>query len=429
MHGTQDRHPIWSRNSVLYEINVRQFTPEGTFNALEPHLSRIRDLGIDIVWFMPIYPIGKVRRKGTLGSYYSISDYKAINPEFGTMDDFKRIVATCHQLEMKVLIDWVANHTAWDHHWVSHHPEYYHRDERGNVLAPFDWEDVAHLNYRNEDLRLAMIGEMKYWLQEVNIDGFRCDVADLVPVDFWNQAKGELSKIKSVFMLAESENPAHHLRAFDMSYGSEFHKLMNHVALGERQAWELIGYFSNIAKYFPPDSYILQFTSNHDENSWNGSEYERLGDGVRAFATLSFTVPGMPLVYCGQETGLDKRLKFFDKDFIRWEKDHPMSGFYKKLIALKKRNKALWNGNWGGDIIWINTALDNDIFSFYRLRDAHRVVCVFNFSDARHTVTLRNEEIAGNYTDVFTGAPVVLKTNPKVEIGPWAYIILEANTK
>lgn len=270
-----------------------------------------------------------------------------------------------------------------------------------------------------------MIDEMKFWIHEADIDGFRCDVADLVPVDFWNQARGELNKLKNVFMLAEAENPAHHLRAFDMSYGSEFYKTMNHVALGERQAWELIGYFSNLARCFPPDSYILQFTSNHDENSWNGSEYERLGEGVKAFAALTFVVPGMPLIYSGQETGLSHRLKFFDKDEIVWTTGRPMTNFYTTLIQLKKRCKALWNGDWGGEIIWINTALDDFIFSFYRARDAHKVVCVFNFSDARHTVTLRNEDIIGNYTEAFTGHRVVFRPNPKVDLAPWGFTILE----
>ncbi|HLW07104.1 MAG TPA: alpha-amylase family glycosyl hydrolase, partial [Marinilabiliaceae bacterium] len=334
----------WSKDAVIYEVNTRQYTEAGTFEAFEAHLPRLKELGVDILWFMPIYPIGEKNRKGTLGSYYSIRDYQAVNPEFGTMEDFKSLVQKAHELDMKVILDWVANHTSWDHEWITTHPEWYTKDSIGNMIAPFDWTDVAQLDYTQEGVRTAMKSALNFWVNETDIDGYRCDVAGMVPVDFWESAAEELNAIKPIFMLAEDEAETDLLlKAFNANYGWEFHHIMNDIAKDDKTAVDATEYLQNITNKYPKGAYPMQFTSNHDENSWNGTTHERMGDAANTFAALTFVVEGMPLIYNGQEAGLNKRLEFFEKDFIDWS-DLSASQLYSQLIKLKKENKALWNG-------------------------------------------------------------------------------------
>lgn len=273
------------------------------------------DLGVDILWFMPIHPIGELNRKGSLGSYYSVRDYKAVNPEFGTMEDFKNLVNKAHELGFKVILDWVANHTSFDHQWATDHPEWYTRDEKGNIVSPFDWTDVADLKYDNNPaLWDAMIDALKFWVVEANIDGYRCDVAGMVPVAFWEKARTELDAVKPVFMLAEDEGQRDLMKkAFDANYGWEFHHIMNNIAKGEKNAADVWAYFAKEDTLFAPTSFRMMMTSNHDENSWNGTEFERMGDGAKAFAVMAYTIPGFPMMYNGQEVALNKRLLFFEK--------------------------------------------------------------------------------------------------------------------
>ncbi|NJM15628.1 MAG: hypothetical protein HC896_09885 [Bacteroidales bacterium] len=242
MNPTPWHHPSWTERAVIYEVNTRQFTKSGTFAEFKGHLDRLQDLGVDIIWFMPIYPIGQKQRKGSLGSYYSIKDYKDINPEFGTKEDFKQLVNEIHKRGMYVLIDWVANHTAWDNPLTETNPEFYHQNEKGKIVAPFDWEDVAHLNYANRDLWSYMSGAMEYWVKEFDVDGFRCDVADLVTVEFWNFARNQVEKIKPVFMLAEAENADYNNLAFNMSYASSLHRNFTAIAKGDKGAYEIISF-------------------------------------------------------------------------------------------------------------------------------------------------------------------------------------------
>ena len=256
---------------MIYEANVRQFTPEGTFKAFEEHLPRLKELGVDILWLMPIHPIGVENRKGGLGSYYSIKDYRGVNPEFGDLDDFKSLVNKAHELGMYVILDWVANHTAWDHAWVTEHPEYYTKNLDGTMKSPFDWTDVVELDFKNQEMQDAMLADMMYWVEENGIDGFRCDVAGEVPVEFWNTARAELDKVKPVFMLAEAEQPNHHVNAFDMSYAWELHHIMNEIAKGNKNAKAINTYFAKHDTLYPTDAYRLYFITNHDENSWNGT--------------------------------------------------------------------------------------------------------------------------------------------------------------
>jgi glycosidase len=413
-------HPEWSRNANIYEVNIRQFTPEGTFQALGKALPRLKDLGADIIWLMPINPIGVKNRKGPLGSYYSIKDYMAVNPEYGTMDDLKDLVKSAHEKGMHVIIDWVANHTAWDNRLMTDHPDWYTRDSTGKVVSPFDWSDVADLNYDKKELWDYMIGAMKFWLQQADIDGFRCDVAGMVPVEFWNQARTELDKVKPVFMLAEAEEPSHHLAAFDMSYSWELYHIFNQIAKGEKNALDIETYFIKQDTLYPKDAYRMLFTSNHDENSWNGTEYERLGPGVLTFAMLTVTLPGMPLIYNGQEAAFTRRLKFFEKDSITWD-GYKLKDFYKNLLALKHTNQALWNGSYGGRLERIGTNADTNILAFIREKEGERIFVIANLSDKMPEFKLRIDGYEGLYREIFTKEEMRFDKQSKMKLRPWEY--------
>ena len=358
------KHLEWTKNTIIYEVNLRQYSESGSFKEFAEQLPRLKKLGIDILWIMPIYPIGEKNRKGTMGSYYSVRDYYSVNPEHGTLNDFIELVKKIHKMGMYVILDWVPNHTSWDNKLTIDHPEWYKKDSLGNFVPPVpDWSDVIHLDYNSEGLRKYMIEALKYWIQKTDIDGYRCDVAHMIPTDFWNEARVELDKVKPVFMLAEAEIPEHHDEAFDMSYAWEFYHIMNEIVRGKKTALDVDAYFEKTDSTYPKDAYRMYFTSNHDENSWNGTVKERLGEGAKAFTVLTFTVPGMPLIYSGQEADLNKRLEFFEKDVIEW-KDHDLSDFYSVLINLKKKNKALWNGEHGGNMTRVHTSNDQAIFSF-----------------------------------------------------------------
>lgn len=416
------KHPQWSKHSNIYEVNVRQYTEEGTFNAFDKHIERLAAMGVDILWLMPINPIGIEKRKGSLGSYYSIKDYTAVNPEYGTMDDFKNLVNHAHSLGMHIIIDWVANHTSWDHSWVQEHPQWYKQDSTGKIESPFDWTDVLALNYDNHNLWKAMANEMKFWVENADIDGFRCDVAMLVKTEFWDSARVELDKVKPVFMLAEAELPEHHLHAFDMSYAWEMHHAFAYVAEGKTTATSLNERIVEDSKLFSSHDYRMQFTTNHDENSWNGTEYEKMGEGVKSMAVLTFTIPGMPLIYSGQEASNKKRLLFFDKDTLIWN-SVPLADFYKNLIQLKNENKALWNGNFGGSYHALTSTNQDNVFAFVRAKDENRVLFIGNMSSEAHTININFENFAGKYNDWFTKSEVEFADSNEFVLGPWQYNI------
>ena len=417
--------PEWSKNSIMYEVNIRQYTKEGTFKAFEKHLERIKELGVDIIWFMPIHEIGELNRKGSLGSYYSVKDYKSINPEFGTIEDFNSLVKKIHDLDMKVIIDWVANHTSFDHIWVEEKKfDWYNLDSNGNLQPPngTDWWDVADLNYDNSAMKDEMIECMKFWVENSNIDGYRCDVADWVPIDFWNQCRKELDKIKDVFMLAEAENPELHKDAFDMTYGWHLHFVMNEIANGNKNSLDILDYLNNKSKDFPNDAYRLHFTSNHDENSWKGSTIERLGNSLKTFAALTVTLEGMPLIYNGQEANLSKRLKFFEKDSIDW-KNYELSEFYKNLFAMKKNNQALWNGKYGGNIELISNENDSLNLCFIRQKEKNKVVSFYNLSNDSTVCNVESKNLNGIYYDYETKKEVTFNDKEKISLSPWEFKI------
>jgi glycosidase len=418
------RHVEWSRKANIYEVNMRQNTEAGTINAFREHLPRLKKMGVDILWIMPIQPIGEENRKGSLGSYYSVKDYTAVNPEFGTMEDFKAMVKEIHDLGMHVIIDWVANHSSWDNVWAKEHPEFYEKKEDGTFNSPFDWTDVIAFDYNNPAMRDSMYKALEFWVKETDIDGYRCDVAGMVPTDFWNEARTRLDKIKPVFMLAEDEDNVSLVEyAFDMNYTWKMLHLMNDIAKGEKGVSEIWKNLEWSAETFPSDTYRMYFTTNHDENSWNGTTKERLGDGAQAFAVLTYVLPGMPLVYSGQEAGNDKRLRFFDKDTIDWSR-LPLESFYTKLNAMKKENKALWNGVAGGPILDITNGKNDKVFACERHKDGNRVVAVINLSDKQQMLTLNEDANTGEFEELFTGKKVFIEKGQQFVLEPWDYVVL-----
>lgn len=390
----------WAKNSNIYEVNVRQYTPEGTFNAFMPYLDTLEDLGADILWFMPVHPIGDKERKGKMGSYYAVRDYKAINPNFGTEEDFRTLVDSAHAKGFKVILDWVANHTAWDHAWVDEHPEYYTQDTAGNrpvVPEGTDWTDVADLNYDNVDLQEEMIKAMKFWVEKYDVDGYRCDVAGMVPMDFWIRVVDTLNNVKPVFMLAEWDEPRMH-RAFHMTYAWDFHHQLKRIAERGDPQQIIKDYMAEEHRKYPDSAYRMVFTTNHDENTWNKTVFERYGDNVAPLTVLTFTLFGMPLVYSGQEAGLNESLRFFDKDTIHWGKS-PWRPFYKKLLELNETKEALWNGEYGAPAEWIESP--DGTLAYSRRKDGNAVIVYLNFTtepinivlkDAGQTIFMKDEQ-------------------------------------
>jgi glycosidase len=419
--------PDWTKNANIYEVNLRQYSEEGNLQAFAKQLPRLKEMGVDILWFMPIHPIGELNRKGSLGSYYAVRDYKAVNPEFGTFEDFKMVVDQAHDLGMYVMLDWVANHTSWDNVWVENHEDFYEKDSTGKFISPFDWTDVISLDYSNREMRDQMIDALKFWVADANIDGYRCDVASEVPTDFWEEARPQLQAIKPVFMLAESEQVDLLEAAFDMNYGWEFHHIMNQVAKGEKTPADILDYLNREKAKTPQRAYMMYFITNHDENSWNGTIKERLGDADEAFAILSWTLGGMPLIYSGQEAANEKRLEFFEKDPIDW-KDYPKADFYKSLNELKHQTSAIWNGAHGGVFEWLPTDKDNQVLAFKKKNDKEELMVLLNLSD---------QEFQAQFTDhdLLDFKPLLMKNfQPTMEINsftmmPYGYCVLKKALK
>lgn len=419
-------HPKWSRNAVMYEVNTRQITMEGTFAAFQRKLPGLKKMGIDIIWFMPIYPIGEEGRKGTLGSYYAIKDYTAVNPEFGTLQDFKNCVREAHRLGMKVIIDWVAAHTSRDAVWLDHYDWYIRRTD-GQPEFLYDWSDVARLNYENPEMRQAMLRAMMFWVKEADVDGFRCDMADLTPVDFWEWAVPRLRQIKpDLFMLAESENPVNTKNAFNAFYAWTVHHTLNDMAAGRKNTDSLRTCLQTMNKLFGSRAIPLLFTSNHDENSWNGTEFERLGPAVRQMAVLTFALPGLPLIYTGQELGNKKRLEFFEKDFVGDSDPEGFSSFYSKLICLKANTPALEVPPYGGTVVDMANTNPQNVFSFTRSVEGSRILALFNFSGLPVSFQIIDPTVEGTYRNAFSGEVTVILTNTVWEMVPYEFLIFTA---
>lgn len=424
-------HTQWAYDATIYELNTRQLTPEGTFAAAEQELPRLKELGVDIIWVMPCQIIGQMTRKGTLGSYYSIIDYCQFNPEFGTRADFEHFLKTAHEMGFKVILDWVANHTAPDSEWTQNDGWHY-RDSLGNLMVQYDWTDISKLNYDNQDMRDAMLKAMRWWMDSIGIDGFRCDVAGEVPTDFWNWAMADIRRDHpDMFTLAEDEAKAQELTesAFDMYYGWTLHRLMNEVAQGKSTVNDLWDYFQKADTTVRANAIRMNFTSNHDENSWAGTEYERMGDGAHLFAAFTYVVPGMPLIYTGQPLGNHHRLEFFEKDVIDRVEDAPETPMYIRLNAFRKANKALYSPELGAPMLRIPA--DNDaIFACARPlvcakcnKEVNTVLAIMNMSAEEQTVTLDLNGYEGDYTCI-CGTDKHMTSSETLTLHPWQYLLL-----
>ena len=424
---TTVEHPDWSRNAVIYEVNLRQYTDSGTVTAFARELPRLKDLGVDILWMMPIHPISVQDRKGTLGSYYAVADYKAFNPEYGTIDQFKDMVKQAHENGMKVILDWVPNHSGRDNRWVTDHPDWYGKDSLGNMKGVYDWTDVYVFDYSNLEMRKGMIDAMQFWLTEVGVDGFRCDVAMEVPTDFWNEARQQLQAVKpDLFMLAEASVPELQKDAFDMGYNWPMKDVFNAVAATSGQ-YTFKGQDGKVREFpethataiaelveqqnveYPKDTYLMNMITNHDLNSWEGTEFERLGNLTNAFAVVAYTLPGIPLIYTGQETGMNRAFEFFEKDKApEWEPRNEYFEFYKKLNALKHNQKALAAGTAGGEMK-VYPAESPDLLVFSREKDGSEVVVFVNLGkDATDVVFTGDAPAVDGLTNYFNDTKATL---------------------
>lgn len=415
-----DGHPAWILQGNIYEVNVRQYTPEGTFNAFAAHLQRLKDMGVQTLWFMPIHPISKTDRKGLLGSYYAVAHYTDVNPEYGSMADWKALVNKIHELGMKVIIDWVPNHTGGDHYWLTQHPDFYVRDSAtGKVLSPFDWTDVRKLNYANPALQDSMMAAMKFWIEQTGIDGYRCDVAGEVPKEFWSRCVPELKKIKNVFMLAESNEAWLHQTGFDATYPWAEFQTMKKIAAGQRPAFALDSELKRLDTSYAKNALRMYFTSNHDENSWNKADYGTMPGASHApFAVLTQTMPrSVPLIYSGQEEPFLDSISFFYKDTIAFGR-FERSPFYKTLLALRRTNQALAANAGFKKLV---TSNDAAVYAFEREKDGRKILVVVNLSKEPQKFTWKTAPSEKEWRNVF-----LMNTEPILtSIEPWGYAVYE----
>ena len=410
----------WAKAANIYEVNIRQYTPEGTFAAFCQHLPRLKDMGIEILWLMPVTPISKKIRQGSLGSYYACSSYTEINPEFGTLADFKNLVNAAHELGLKIIIDWVANHTGWDHHWTTEHPDWYLKDASGNFTEKNGWHDVIDLNFENADMKQALIKAMQYWITECEIDGFRCDMAHLVPLEFWIEARKECDALKPLYWLAECEVIAYHY-AFDTSYAWWWMHVTEEYAKG-KESLNTVRDVLHAYTQYPAGASKLFFTNNHDENSWNGTEYEKYGEAAKAWAVFTCTWQGIPLIYSGQENANHKRLKFFDKDLIEWQHPVPLHDFYQRLLQLRKNNAALSEG----ETFILPSEYDNVLMAFLRKYKDQVVLVLLNIScSERIHIEVHNEWLNGTFRNIFSEMKFSFTGNTSFELQANEYVVYE----
>ena len=424
MAASMFTQPTFLRNSNLYEVNVRQYTPQGTFKAFEQHLPRLKDMGVEILWMMPIHPIGIERRKGMLGSYYSIQNHKGINSEFGSEEEFRELVIKAHSLGMKIIIDWVANHTSWDNVWTKTNPEFFVKDAGGNFVAPYDWDDVLQIDHTCEAEQTAMIDAMHFWIKEFNIDGFRADLAHLTPLPFWKKARLHLSSLKKdLIWLAETEEINYH-EAFDISYTWKWMHTTEQFVKGESTLADCVKVLSDYKKDFDETNLRLFFTSNHDENSWNGSEYDKYGIFAKAWAVFSILYASVPLIYSGQELPNYKKLQFFEKDAIEWNDDLKLQNFYKCLLALRKRN-TVFTSLTATNIFIDELLVAKNILCVMIKREDVVVLYIINFNTVAVSENIILNDIAGHYKDVFSGTECILNNSFAFEKEAGGFCILE----
>lgn len=426
-------NPEWTKDASLYQLHLWHFTPEATLRAAAEHLPRLADLGVGVIQLTPIHEIGAENRKGTRGSPYAIKDHRSLDPALGTMDDLRDFVSGAHELGMHVILDWVGNHTSWDAPLLQAHPEWYARDWKGDLRPPlwFDWDDVVSLDYSSQDLRIYMADTMAYWVREADVDGYRCDAAGLIPLDFWETVRAELEAVKPVFLLAEWESRELHARAFDAAY-SHWPEVTARVAQGASDLGPLRMFYAWDAGFYPHEAMRLMCVSNHDMNH-EATESARYGQALDAVIVLSVVGSGLPMIYTGQEAGNPKRFEFFEPDPVEW-REHPRGELYRRLFALKRSTTALWNGRWGAPMIEVRNDVPSAVLSFVRQDPNGRVFAALNLSSMTHDVTLDGALLAGTWTDAFSGQQVALDgstgsngpTGPRLNLEPGGYRVLVA---
>ena len=424
----QIEHPEWSRDAVLYQINTRQFTPEGTFAAAQKELPRLKKLGVDILWLMPIHPIGEVNRKGTLGSPYSVRDYYAVNPEFGTEQDLRNFIDAAHAQGFHVILDLVANHTAWDNALASEHPDWYEKTWDGHFRPTpwWDWSDIIDLDWSKPGVREHVGGAMEYWVREFGVDGYRADVAGYVPIDFWETMRARLDAIRPVFMLGEVQQTVHHRAAFDATYAWDWHHTGKRIAKGEADATALFGYYAENESLWPREAMRLTYIENHDSNAWEGTIYENYGEGLEALTALAFTGEGLPLVHNGMDACNAHRLAFFEKDPIDWGQREgcEYGDLLAELIAFRTANPALANGQWGAVMQQVVNDKPQQLFGWVRQKGGNKVVGLFNLSDTPVEARLADGLAAGTYREFRTGDAVSIAAGDTVSLPAWGFRLL-----
>ena len=422
--------PDWVKKATLYELNIRQFSEEGNFEAVIKQLPRLKKMGIDIIWLMPVHPIGELHRKGSLGSYYSVKDYLGINPEFGTEADFVVLVKAIHDQGMYVVLDWVANHTSWDNDLVEKHPDWYMKSRKGTFQSTRwrDYDDIIEFDYRNPELRKYMTEAMKFWITQYDIDGFRCDIASFVPIDFWENVRSELDELKPVFMLAEAEDKELHRKAFDSTYNWTLWNILHQIATNYISVKNLTeAYIAEHVSIFPKAGIRMNFIDNHDKNSWEGNQYSNFGEALEAVTVFTFLMDGIPLVYSGQEAGLDRSLEFFERDPIEW-KTHPNEALYTTLFTLKHQNQALWNGNHGGEMVRIMNDRMDQVISFVREKNGDKVLTFINLSKETLVVQFDTSFDTGIYQNLFNEQLQTVSETLILKMEPWQYLVLHQTT-
>ena len=370
----------WVRDGVIYEIYPRDFSAEGNFNGITAQLDRLKDLGVTILWLMPIHPIGQEKKKGTIGSPYAVRDYYAINPDYGTKNDLKRLITEAHRRGLKVIIDIVANHTAWDS-VLMQHPDWYKHDASGKITYPYDWFDIAALDYHNAELRRYMIDMLKFWIREFDLDGFRCDVAGQVPTDFWENARSELDHIKpDIFMLAEAHKPELQVKAFELDYSWPLHSALTDILQGRGRASDLRAAWESEAKDWPRGALHMRFSDNHDERR----AIARFGEpGALAASAFMLTLDGVPLLYNGMEAGDSTESgapALFEKLPIFWpfaERRPEFPRFYQRMFALRQTSNALRRGA----LEWLRNSDESRVVTYLRRGADEEILVAINFSN------------------------------------------------
>ena len=402
------------KKAVIYEVNIRQYTEQGTIDAFRTHLPRLKKMGIDILWFMPIYPIGVKNRKGQLGSYYSISNFLEINPEFGSKEEFKNLVSEIHSLGMKVILDWVANHAAWDNIWTIDHPEYFERNENGKFISPFDWTDVIHIDHQNPNAHQAIQNAMCYWVSEFDIDGFRADLAHLTPLHFWIEARQKTGAIKpDLLWLAETEDLDYY-ETFDIIYSWKWMHATEDYFKRKISFYSLIDVLNQHRKISPDHTFQLFFTANHDENSWNGTEFEKYGHYVKALTLFNFLYPfSVPLIYSGQEIPNLKRLLFFEKDPIQWNHELPYESFYKKIIDIRKSIHK--------DDFLEFLDKGEGVLSFRRGRGSGSMIVMINLGNTEFVNS--SNDLNGEFQEIINNSTSILHSNYGIRLKPSEYAV------